>query len=154
MDMKDIPRVFPAIDLLWSEGSAYSIGFANALAAWAPALRPGGFCIVSELAWLRDDPVPALAQEFFSSAYPEMQHTSRNVAAAQAAGYAVIHTHTLPQDAWVEGYYDVLEARANALVRHPENAVRDFARETMKEIEVFRASEGSYGYVFYVLQRG
>ena len=36
MDMKDIPAAFPRIDLLWSEGAAYNIGFANALATWAP----------------------------------------------------------------------------------------------------------------------
>src|SRR5437588_406140 len=32
MDMKDIPQVFQTLDLLWSEGAAYNIGFANALA--------------------------------------------------------------------------------------------------------------------------
>src|SRR5262245_35159484 len=37
MDMKDIPSVFPHIDLLWSEGAAYNIGFANALTLWASA---------------------------------------------------------------------------------------------------------------------
>lgn len=31
MDMADIPAVFRGIDLLWSEGAAYSIGFADAL---------------------------------------------------------------------------------------------------------------------------
>jgi trans-aconitate methyltransferase len=35
MDMKDIPQAFQGIDLLWSEGAAYNIGFANALATWA-----------------------------------------------------------------------------------------------------------------------
>src|SRR5262245_59623553 len=32
MDMKDVPHAFHDIDLLWSEGAAYNIGFANALA--------------------------------------------------------------------------------------------------------------------------
>ena len=31
MNMQDIPSVFPTLDLLWSEGAAYNIGFANAL---------------------------------------------------------------------------------------------------------------------------
>ena len=30
--------------------------------------------------------------------------------------------------------------------------LRDFAVETVKEIDIFKCSEGSYGYVFYVLQ--
>src|SRR5918998_4972345 len=34
MDMKDIPDVFQHIDLLWSEGAAYNIGFSNALTVW------------------------------------------------------------------------------------------------------------------------
>jgi hypothetical protein len=41
MDMKDIPQAFQGIDLLWSEGAPYNVGFANALASWAPALTPG-----------------------------------------------------------------------------------------------------------------
>jgi hypothetical protein len=65
----------------------------------------------------------------------------------------VLTTYTLPQETWVEGYYDVLEPRATALADHPDASVRDFAVETLKEIEIFRRSEESYGYVFYVLQR-
>jgi hypothetical protein len=38
MDMKDIPQVFQDIDLLWSEGAAYNIGFLNAIVTWAQAL--------------------------------------------------------------------------------------------------------------------
>ena len=65
----------------------------------------------------------------------------------------MLETYTLPRDAWVRGYYDILEPRARALVEHPDPAVRDFAVETVKEIEIFEYSEDSYGYVFYVLQR-
>jgi hypothetical protein len=38
-------------------------------------------------------------------------------------------------------------------MEHPDTAVRNFAAETIKEIEIFRLSEDSYGYVFYILQR-
>ena len=51
------------------------------------------------------------------------------------------------------GYYDLLEPRAKALLDHPDAAVRVFAAETLKEIDIFRASNESYGYVFYILQR-
>ena len=36
---------------------------------------------------------------------------------------------------------------------HPDSSVRDFAVETVKEIEIFKCSDDSYSYVFYVLQR-
>ena len=152
MDMKDIPGVFQYVDLLWSEGAAYNIGFSNALTTWASAINKDGFAVVSELSWLRDQ-VPDAVREFFSSGYPEMQSIQQNLAVAENAGYRVLTTYTLPKEAWVDGYYDVLEPRAKALIDHPDSSVRDFAVETVKEIEIFRCSEDSYGYVFYVLQR-
>jgi SAM-dependent methyltransferase len=152
MDMKDIPTVFPKVDLLWAEGAAYNIGFANALATWAKAIRPDGFAVVSELCWLREK-VPDPVREFFRSGYPEMQSVEQNLATAEESGYELFNTYTLPNETWVKDYYDVLEARAKSLVHHSDVSVRDFAVETLKEIETFRISEDSYGYVFYVLQR-
>jgi hypothetical protein len=42
--------------------------------------------------------------------------------------------------------------RAQDLLIHPDPLVRNFAAETLREIEVFEISAGSYGYVFYALQ--
>lgn len=152
MDMKDIPQVFQSIDLLWSEGAAYNIGVPNALTVWAPALAAHGLAVVSELSWLKEH-APDEVKEFFRSGYPDMRSVQDNVAAAQSAGYRVLTTHTLPQSAWVDGYYDILGPRAQSLLDHPDPAVRDFAAETVREVEVFDRSEGSYGYVFFVLER-
>jgi len=153
MDMKEIPNVFPNIDLLWGEGAAYKIGFANALTTWAKAIQPDGFAVLSELCWLRDEKIPDPVREFFRSGYPDMQSVPQNIAMAEEAGYKIFNTYTLPKDAWAKDYYDVLEPRAKSLVNHSDVAVRDFAVETLKEIETFKNSEESYGYVFYVLQR-
>src|SRR5262245_15940312 len=152
MDMKDIPQVFRDIDLLWSEGAAYNIGFANALTTWAPALTPGGFAVISELSWLKGQ-APDAVREFFRSGYPDMQSVPHNTAVAARAGCKVLATYTLPRHAWADGYYEVLAPRAKALLDHPDPSVRDFAAETVREIEAFYCSEDSYGYVFYVLQR-
>lgn len=152
MDMSDIPRVFSAIDLLWSEGAAYNIGFANALSRWAPALRSGGFAVVSELAWLSAAP-PTIARNFFSTGYPHMKPTADNIRLAADTGYRVLGTHTIPREAWINRYYEVLEPRAAMLASHADASVRAFAQETLKEIEVFKSAGESYGYVFYVLQR-
>jgi trans-aconitate methyltransferase len=152
MSMNDIPSVFPQIDLLWSEGAAYNIGFPNALTTWASAINKGGFAVVSELSWVRNE-IPSAVREFFSSGYPDMRSFQQNVAVAENAGYRVLSTYVLPDDTWVSGYYDILEPRAKTLIDHPDSSVRDFALETIKEIDIFRCSEGSYAYVFYVLQR-
>jgi SAM-dependent methyltransferase len=150
LDMQDIPQEFRDIDLLWSEGAAYNIGFANALTSWKPALAAGGLVVVSELCWLKNR-APDAVTEFFRVCYPDMKSLEENEALAKRAGYNVLATHILPRQAWIDGYYDVLAPRAKALLQHSDPAVRDFAAETMKEIEVFESSAESYGYVFYVL---
>ena len=152
MDMAAIPQAFAAVDLLWSEGSAYNIGFAHALTLWAKAIVPGGFAVVSELSWLDDAP-PQAVKAFFAAAYPDMRRVVENVATAERAGYSLLATHVLPDETWVAGFYDVLEPRAKRLMDHEDAQVRGFAEETLQEIDVFRRKEGSYGYVFYVLQR-
>src|SRR4029434_7844880 len=91
MDMKDIPRVFPSIDLLWAEGAAYNIGFEDALARWAKAIRPDGFAVISELCWLREDKIPDAVTEFFRWGYPEMQSVEQNIAIAEEAGYKLFN---------------------------------------------------------------
>jgi SAM-dependent methyltransferase len=152
MDMKDIPQVFRDIDLLWSEGAAYNIGFANALATWASAMIPGGFAVISELSWLKES-APDPVREFFRSGYPDMHSVEQNITIAENVGYKLLTTYTLPKEAWIDGYYDILTDRAKDLLDLSDPSVRDFASETVREIEVFQCSEDSYGYVFYVLQR-
>ena len=151
MDMKDIPTVFHRIDLLWTEGAAYSIGFGKAFATWQSAIAPGGFAVASELTWLRNP--SGAAKEFFHLGYPDMQSVADNVATIEQAGYKVLTTHTLPAQAWTDGYYNVLGPRAREMLEHSDAAVRELAADTLREIEIFQQSDGSYGYVFYVGQR-
>lgn len=152
MNMQDIPRRFPRIDLLWSEGAAYSIGFANALTTWAGSIPVGGFAVVSELCWL-DKPAPPAVSEFFQSGYPDMKTVPAIRRLVETTGYRLLTTHTLPPAAWVEGYYDLLGPRAHALLGHEDPAVREAASDIVKEIQIFERSEGSYGYVFFALER-
>jgi len=152
IDMQDIAETFQDIDLLWAEGSAYNIGFSNALTSWASSITPSGFLVVSELSWIREQ-VPDQVKAFFQSGYPDMQSVHRNIEVCENAGYKVLNTHTLPRESWVEGYYDILRPRAQALKDHADASVRKFARETLTEIEIFEISLDSYGYVFFVLQR-
>jgi hypothetical protein len=109
--------------------------------------------VVSELCWLQEDKIPDAVSSFFRSGYPEMRSVPQNIAIAEEAGYKIFNTYTLPNEAWVKDYYDVLEPRAKSLMNHSDVAVRNFAAETLKEIETFKIAEDSYGYVFFVLQR-
>ena len=142
------PPVEPAsLDLIWSEGAAYIIGFAEALRRWRPLLRAGGWCVVSECSWLARHPPEPVAR-FFAAGYPEMASVAGNIARAQAAGYDVLATHIVSAAGW-EQYYDPIR-RA---IRDGETGALDpaFIDELEAEISLFERSKGSYGYVFYVL---
>jgi cyclopropane fatty-acyl-phospholipid synthase-like methyltransferase len=152
LDMADIASHFSDIDLLWSEGAAYNIGFANALTVWAPAIAADGYAVVSELCWLRSE-VDDDARRFLEAAYPDMQSVDAVREAATRAGYEVLAMYTLPRRAWFDDYYDVLGPRATELRSHPDQAVRQFAEQTLAEIDIFRRCDGDYGYVFFAMCR-
>lgn len=151
MDMRDIPHRFHDIDLLWSEGAAYNLGFTTALETWASALASDGLLVVSELSWL-DVRASRRVADFWVRAYPSMASVEQNVAMAARAGYRTLATYTLPRDTWINGYYDTLGPRARSLLHHEDETVRTMAAENIEEIAIFDLAEQSYGYVFYVLQ--
>ena len=83
----------------------------------------------------------------------KLQRVEENVELSEKTGYKVIKTHVLPRESWIEGYYDILRSRAQALKDHEDASIREFAEGTLREIEAFEISEDSYNYVFLVLQR-
>jgi hypothetical protein len=94
-----------------------------------------------------------LVREFFRFGHPDVKSLPENIEIAERAGYEIFNIYTLPEKAWIEDYYEILASRAKSLINHADVAVRDLALETITEIETFRCSEGSYGYVFFVLRR-
>jgi len=139
-----------SLDLLWSEGAAYTLTFAGALTAWRPLLAPGGVAAISELSWFMDDP-PEPVREYWQNAYPAIGSESENAARGRAAGFEVLGVHRLPEQAWWANYYDPLMARMDVLRPHADSAMQAAIRETEAEMELFRAFGDAYGYAFYVL---
>lgn len=144
------PGIAPAsLDLLWSEGAAYAIGFGRALRAWTPLLRPGGYALVSELTWFTDDP-PEEARVYWADAYPEMGDEAINRARADAAGLIVRDVLRLPAAAWQRNYSDPLGVRLDATPGDP--AWAQVMDECRREAELQRRFGGAFGYALYVLQ--
>jgi len=98
-----------SIDLIWSEGSAYSIGFENALNKWREFLKPQGYLAVSELVWLKAD-APEDAQAFWNVEYPDMKYADAFPAIFRNSGYELVKQFTLPDTDWWL-YYDPLVAK-------------------------------------------
>jgi cyclopropane fatty-acyl-phospholipid synthase-like methyltransferase len=141
------------IDLIWSEGAIYHLGFETGLRRWRPLLRAGGAMAITELTWLGPAQTrPAEAREFWAAAYPAMTTIAANCAAAEAAGLRVLETFTLPERAWA-AYYEPLAARVEALRGEAEHdpALATAIADTMAEIDLWRRCGAHYGYVFYLL---
>jgi SAM-dependent methyltransferase len=141
-----------SVDLLWSEGAIYFLGFEHGLRLWRPLLAPGGCVAVSECSWLCADP-PAEAAAFFGAGYAGMAGIGENLERARAAGFDLLDHFTLPADAWWAEYYMPLERRMAELAPEADPELAAIISETRQEIELYRRHHASYGYVFYLLRQ-
>jgi SAM-dependent methyltransferase len=149
-DMAAPPVAPGALDVIVSEGAAYSIGFAEALRAWRPLVRPGGGLVVSECVWFGAER-PAAAAAFWAKAYPAMGSTAEAVARAEAAGWRLVAAERLPPSAWWESYYHPLAARITALAPGSDRALARVIAEAQEEMALFRATCAHWGYVYLAL---
>lgn len=146
-DMGALPYEDGSFDLVWAEGSAYTIGFDRALAEWKRLLAPGGRLVLSECEWTAGDP-SAGARAFWDPRFP-LRSTARNTAAAQAAGYRVLGTLLQPDSDWAR-YYDPLGERVRD-ARPGTPAAAAALSGTREEISVRERYGHEYGYRGYVL---
>lgn len=147
-DMADAASLGSGFDLVWAEGSAYSIGFENALRTWRPLLRLGGCLVVTELVWFVAEPAER-ARAFFARAYPDMRDEVTRIDQARSARYKLLGSFRLPADDW-HAYYDGLELPLrNALLRRGELEIYGAMR---REREIYDACGDDYGYLCLVLQ--
>jgi len=153
-DMTALPFPPQSFDLIWSEGAAYVMGFAEAFTAWKALLKPAGCIAVSELVWLDSDP-PSEAANFFGDEYPAMTDVETNLKTICTCGYEVLGHFTLSDAAWWRHYYTPLEAKLPALVDKYAGDEEALAviETTRREIEMRRRFGQSYGYAFFVARR-
>jgi serine/threonine-protein kinase HipA len=149
-DMAEPPVEPGSLDLIWSEGAVYSVGFEPGLARWRELLRPGGCVAVTELSWFGDARPPEAAA-FFAEGYPEMASIDENVARTRRAGFETFTTFRLPASTWWN-YYRPLLARCDELEPGADPDLAATIAETRRESEIFRRHEASYGYVFYLMK--
>lgn len=137
-----------SIDLLWSEGAAYVLGFENALEAWRPLLVDGGLAVISEASWF-DREAPEPLRRFWEAAYPVMGTEEENTERAERAGFRVLFTERLPTAAWWQSYYGPLRKKMESLA--PGDLDPALLEDTEQEIALFERYSDFYGYTFYVL---
>lgn len=150
-DMSALPFPPESFDLVWSEGAAYIMGFAAALADWMRLIRPGGCIAVSELVWLRSDP-PAEVAAFFADEYPAMTDVETNLRTVEDCGYEPLGHLVLPDEGWWRHYYTPLEAKLPEMREKyaGDDDALGVIDMTAREIDMRRRFGDWYGYAFFV----
>ena len=149
--MDKLPFQDEELDLIWSEGAIYNIGFERGLNEWKRFLKKGGYIAVSESSWFTEER-PEEISRFWQDAYPEIDTIPKKVAQMQKAGYVPVAAFILPENCWTVNYYEPQDALQEAyLERYKGNkAAEDLVAFQKYEAELYRKYKEYYGYVFYI----
>jgi Methylase involved in ubiquinone/menaquinone biosynthesis len=153
-DMTSLDLEGESLDLIWSEGAIYNIGFEKGLREWRRFLKQGGCIAVTESTWLTDSR-PAEIEDFWMDAYPLMDTLDGNIAKMKSAGYRVIKTAVLPEECWTKEFYEPqVLAQEMFLKRHPNDfTANELVRNQRHEAELYSKYKQYYGYVWYIGQK-
>lgn len=155
-DMPDVlgPAAAEPFDMIWAEGSLYTLGLEAALSTLHALLHAEGVLAFTELTWLATHPSDT-ARAFWAAEYPAMQTVAANRALVREAGFDLLGDFVLPEASWWGGYYRPIEARLSRLRDEHADApeLLDVIAATQAEIDLYRAHAEEYGYVFYVAQK-
>jgi SAM-dependent methyltransferase len=152
-DMAKLDAAPNTVNLIWSEGAVYCIGFDNALATWRPLLALDGMIACTELSWL-DEKRSDQAREFWHNAYPDMRSVDENLGAIESNGFKNLGHFVLPESCWWDEYYNPLSfnvRRLEAEARH-DPYLAAAAANASAEIGLYREHSEEYGYVFYLMR--
>ncbi|WP_167614081.1 class I SAM-dependent methyltransferase [Maribellus sediminis] len=149
--MDDLPFQPEELDLIWSEGAIYNIGFERGLSYWRNFLKKGGYVAVSEASWFTTER-PAEIETFWQDAYPGIDTIPNKVAQLQKAGYVPIASFVLPENCWIEHFYTPqAEAQEVFLKKYAANKnAADFIANQRHEEQLYMKYKAYYGYVFYI----
>ncbi len=147
--MLDIPFQDHAFDVIWSEASAYIMGFEKAIKEWQRLIRPEGYLVISELVW-QEGEHPQEVIDFWMSDYPDMKDAKTRIEQAESAGYKVIDHFLLEQAAW-DNYYLPLLDRITQL--ESEMSSSQAMADLKREIGIYQRFSKHFGYLMLILQK-
>jgi SAM-dependent methyltransferase len=150
----DLPIAEGSLDVVWSEGAIYNIGFERGVRSWRALLRAGGVLAVSELTWLTHER-PAELDEHWTHEYPEVATASAKFAVLEQQGFTPIGYFVLPEPCWLDHYYRPLQHRFDDFLnRHGHSdAARAVVDAEQREITLYERYSPYVGYGFYVARR-
>lgn len=149
--MEELPFKEEELDLIWSEGAIYNIGFERGLNEWRRFLKEDGYIAVTEASWFTSER-PKEIEDFWMEEYPGIDTIPNQMGKLQKAGYVPIASFILPENCWSEHYYapQVLVQEA-FLNKHAGNkAAEDFITTLRYESQLYDKYKAYYGYTFFI----
>tara|TARA_R110002072_G_scaffold203726_1_gene361739 strand:+ start:1034 stop:1756 length:723 start_codon:yes stop_codon:yes gene_type:complete len=143
----DMARVMNTYDMIWCAGAVYFLGVTSALTHWRKSLKSGGAVAFSEPCWFTNAPSPRSVTNW--AEYPAMSDAAGIAARVEAAGYEVVATRRLSDQAW-ENYYAPLDARIAALRPGANAALTQVLEHAAAEAAAWRAHRDEFGYLLNI----
>ncbi|MFV0421692.1 MerR family transcriptional regulator [Oleidesulfovibrio sp.] len=148
--MSDMPFSSGQFDLIWAEGSAYIVGVTTALKQWKKLLKAGGVLVFSDMVWNAPNQT-GQEKNFWAAEYPGMTTAAERCRQAEAAGYQVIDSFAIKEEAW-QAYYLPLKERVKAI--EPSLAGSTALTDIKSELSICLQENRSFNYHFFILATG
>jgi len=152
--MDNLPFADGELDVIWSEGAIYNIGFEKGVADWRRYLKPGGVLVASEITWLTDSR-PAELQSHWESEYAEIDLASAKIRVLERHGYSPVGYFVLPEHCWLDQYYRPMQARFDDFLKRNGNSeeARAIMAAEQREIALYEKHKAHVSYGVYVAKK-
>jgi SAM-dependent methyltransferase len=149
--MDELPFEKGELDLIWSEGAIYNIGFKKGLSYWKQFLKTGGYLAVTEACWFTPER-PEEINRFWVEAYSEIDTIPVKIAQIQEAGYVPVASFILPETCWTDHYFlPQRSSQTEFLKRYPNNkTAEELVANERREAYLYDKYREYYGYVFFI----
>lgn len=140
-----------SLDLIWSEGAIYNIGFENGLNQWHRFIKKGGYIAVTEISWFTNER-PKEIDDFWNHNYPEIDTISNKISQMQNSGYVPVASFILPEECWTDNYYkpQVPVQKAFLDKYKGDTFAKELIEGQLQEAKLYEKYKDFYGYVFYI----
>ena len=149
--MDNLPFDKNSLDVIWSEGAIYHIGYERGLQYWRDFLKPNGYIAVTESTWFTNER-PSEINDFWMAGYPQIGTMPVKIKQMLGAGYMPVAAFILPDNCWTDNYYTPLaQTRRDFLAKYAENpAAQKWVDFSIYEEELYKQYSTYYGYAFYI----
>jgi ubiquinone/menaquinone biosynthesis C-methylase UbiE len=152
--MENLPFADEELDVIWSEGAIYNIGFEKGVSDWRRYLKAGGLLVASEITWITDSRPPEL-QNHWEGEYPEIDVASAKIKILETHGYSPVAYFVLPEHCWLDHYYRPMQARFQDFLNWNGNSeeARAIVAAEQREIELYERFKDHFSYGMYIAKR-